>query len=275
MFPVSINQTIPASGLCASYNLCRNDKPKLRGTISLQLSIDSLAARKFNNISHHDRRQLLRILLQHELNISKMASYDWRGQFNNLGEAILAHSGHTANVRAHTLAQWSEFTAFHTVHQLSLELFENLLMVLPSIFKCNEITQNEMHIFWDGVKKLLPSCFAVLRNSQHKHDTDMESFTKSLSIVSTINRFTAQPPHDFELFPTKIHGWLDKCNGSISSAVEQAIRSRAQDYLLKITEFQFVHQENIESNLMNIKVMDLIEMDLQQVTDVYNKLFMQ
>lgn len=101
----------------------------------------------------------------------------------------------------------------------------------------------------------------------------MEMITESLSIVSTIN--TLAPPHDIELFPKKIYGWLDESNGNISSAVEEAIQSRAQDYLLGITEFQFVHQENIESNLKNIiKVMKSIEMDLQQAKEVYNKLFM-
>lgn len=269
-------KTIPASGLCAAYSLCKNDKPKLRGSISLQMSIDALAAKKFNQTSHQDRKHLLRIILQHELNISNMASYDWRGQFSDLGEAIFAHSGHTKNPRAHALAQWSEFTAFHSTHPLSLELFENLLMALLPFLKCHKITmQNELHIFWDGVKKLIPSCFSVLRNSQRRSDADMESLQKSLSILATINGFTT-PSNGIDLFPTKIYGWLDKTiNDSISNAVEQAIRSRAQDYLLKITEFQFVHQENIESNLTNIiKVMDLIDVDLQQAADVYNKLFM-
>lgn len=205
-----------------------------------------------------------------------MASHDWRGKFSDLGEAILAHSGHTTNARAHALAQWSEFTAFHAVQPLSLELFEDLLMVLQSKWAAFT-APHELHSFWDGVKCLLPSCFAVLRNSQRSGDTDLKSLTKSLSIVSIINGL-APPPDGTELFPTKLHGWLEKCNASVSinNAVEQAIRSRAQDYLLKITELQFVHQENIESNLRNIiKVMDLIELDLQQATTVYQKLFMQ
>lgn len=232
------------------------------------------AAKKFNNITHQDRKYLLRIILQHELKMLKMASHCWRGQFSDLGEAIIAHSGHTANARAHALAQWSEFTTFHTMHPLSFELFENLLLMLLPFLKCHEtVAQHEKNIFWDGVKNLLPSCFSAFRNSPRRSDIDMEMITESLSIVSTIN--TLAPPHDIELFPKKIYGWLDESNGNISSAVEEAIQSRAQDYLLGITEFQFVHQENIESNLKNIiKVMKSIEMDLQQAKEVYNKLFM-
>lgn len=261
--------------MCTSYCLYKNDKPKLRGSITLQLSIGAGAAVKnFNNITHSDRKSLLRIILQHELKISKMASHCWLGQFSDLGDAIIAHSGHKINAQAHTLAQWSEFTAFHTMHPLSFELFENLLMVWLPFLKSHKttVTPDEMDIFWDGVKKLLPSCFAAFRCSSQKSDIDMEMITGSLSILSTIN--TLKPPKDIELFPKKIYGWLDETIGNISNAVEESIRSRAQDYLFGITEFQFVHQENIESNLKNImKVMESIEIDLQQAKDVYNKLF--
>lgn len=273
-------QTIPVSGLCtSSHQLFKNDKPKSRGTITLQLSIgaDAVAAKnKLNAITHHDRRNLLRTLLQHEL--KKSPSNSWQGQFSDLGDAILVHSGHTINERAQVLAQWSEFTAFHTIHALPFELFENLLMTLLPLLNCTEMTtQEEMDIFWDGVKKLLPSCFMVFRNSRQRSDIDMEIITQSLSVVSTINMLALPPPaQDIELFPKKIYGWLNESNaGNIHKVVEEAIRSRAQDYLLGIMEFRFVHQECIESNLKNIiKVMELIELDLRQAREIYHKLFM-
>lgn len=218
----------------------------------------------------------MRILLQHEL--KKLPSHNWQCQFSDLANAILVHSGHAMNARAHALAQWSEFTAFHTIHALSFELFESLLMALLPLLKCTEITtQDEMDIFWDGVKKLLPSCFAIFRNSRQTSDIDVEMTTQSLSIVSTFNMLTLPPlPQDFELFPKKIYGWLNESNvENIESVVEEAIRSRAQDYLLGIMEFHFVHQECIESNLRNIiKVMELIGLDLRQAREIYNKLFM-
>lgn len=279
LISLTSNQTIPATGRCASYSLCKNDKAKSRGFISLQLSIDALATGKFNSILYQDRKQLLRIIWQQELKTSNIQSHHWCGQYSELASTIFAHSGHTKNAYAHTLAQWSEFTDVHSIHPFSLELFENLLIALVPFLKCHEITtQKELQIFWNGMKKLLPSCFMHLRNSQQRSHTDMESLAKSLSILATVNELTfIQPPsNDIELLPRKIYGWLDKSCDTISNAVEQAIRSRTQDYLLKISEFHFVHQENIESNLRNIiKVMNLIEMDLQQAADVYNKLFME
>lgn len=260
----------------------KNDKPKLRGSITLDLSIGTAAigvgAKRHGNLSQQDRQHLLRIIVQYELKMSKVQSHCWRGEFSDLAKAILVFSGHTANSRAHALAQWSAFTAYHTIKPLAFELFENLLMALLPILKCHETTtQEELRIFWDGVKKVLPSCFMALRNVQQKND--MKMITESLSIVSTIN--TLNPPHAIELFPKKIYGWLDKSHGnsamsSVSSAVEEAIRIRAQDYLLEIAEFRFIHLENIESNLRNIiKVMELIEMDLQRAAEMYNKLFME
>lgn len=268
--------------MCASFGLYKNDKPKLRGSITLQLSIGAsiaavaaaAAASKFNSTTHHDQRYFLRIILQHELEMTQTASHCWSGQFSDLGESIIVYSGYKANARAHALAQWSEFTAFHTSQPLSLELFENLLMILAPFLKCHEIvTQHELNIFWDGVKNLLPSCFATFRSNSRENDIDMEMITRSLSIVSTIN--TLETPDDVELFPKKIYGWLNESNDNLSGAVEEAIRSRAQDYLLGITEFQFLYQENIESNLKNIiKVMESIEIDLQQAKDDFNELFM-
>lgn len=264
-----------------SHQLYKNDKPKLRGSITLQLSIgaDAVAAKhKLNAITHPERTQLLRMILQHELERTASASHCWRGQFSDLGAAVIVHSGHTINTRAHALAQWSAFTTFHTMHALSFELFENLLITLVPLLKSHAITtQDEMDIFWDGVKKLLPSCFLVFRNCRPRSDIDMEMITQSLSIVSTINTIALPlpPPPAIELFPEKIYGWLNNSDADdIGSVVEAAIRSRAQDYLLGITEFRFVHQEFIESNLKNIiKVMELIEMDLRQAKDIYYKLF--
>lgn len=278
-------QKIPVTGWCTSHCLYKNDKPKLRGTIILDLSIGAAAATKLGHTSFQDRKHLLRIILQHELKLANDETHVWRGRFSDLGEAIIVLSGHTSNSRAHILAQWSEFTTFHTMYPLPFELFENLLLALLPILKCHETaTQEEINIFWDGVKEVLPSCFWAFRNIQRKSDSDtsdnMKMITACLSIVSTINQIQLPTINAIELFPKKIYGWLDKSNGnvtavwSISSAVEEAIRSRAQDYLLEIAEFRFVHQENIECNLRNIiKVMEFIEMDLQQATNIYNKPF--
>lgn len=275
-------KTIPsASGMCKPHQLYKNDKPKSRGTITLQLSIgtDAVAAKnELNAITHHDRRHLLRTILHYELEMS--ASHSWQGQFSDLGKTILVHSGHTINARAHALAQWSEFTTFHAIHPFSLELFDKLLATLLPLLECSDTTTpDEMDIFGDGAKKLLPSCFAVLRNSRQKCEHDVETISQSLSILSTINTLMQSQPHslqNIELFPPKIYGWLNESNAAnFDEVIEAAVRSRAQDYLLGIMEFRFVHQECIESNLKNIiKVMELVEMDLRRAKEVYHRLFM-
>lgn len=58
------------------------------------------------------------------------------------------------------------------------------------------------------------------------------------------------------------------------SVTEEAIRSGAQDFLLKMKEIRNVNQENDEENLQNIiKCVTLIRTDLQKGIEFYDKLF--
>lgn len=261
------------------FTLDKKNKPKHQGLIKLRLSF---SAEKNSKVGVQEHKHLLRIVLLHELETSKVAPYWWSGKFSDQGEAVIAQhaaqSGISANARA--LAQWSAYTTIHTNHALSFKLFENLLDKLLRFLNSPETNAEDQKMFWEGVKKLLPSCFSIIRNIRKKTSSDkncIKMLTESLSILSVIA--TLSPPPDIDLFPKKVYGWLNKSHVNLKTidihgVVEEAIRSGAQDYLLQINEIRDVHQENDEENLQNIiKITQLVRADLQRGLEFYDKLF--
>lgn len=181
----------------------------------------------------------------------------------------------TPSIRAQ--AQWSALTSIHVNHPLAFKLFESLLDKLQR--HLSDISADDQKLFWEGVKKLLPSCFSVIRNIRKKTFSDKNAIkllNEVLSVVSAIASF--KPPQDIELFPKNIYGWLKKTDITVDldiyDVVEAAIRSGAQDYLYHVNEIQDCNQKNDEDNLQNIiKVTQLIRSDLQRGIEHYDQLF--
>lgn len=60
----------------------------------------------------------------------------------------------------------------------------------------------------------------------------------------------------------------------IYGAIEEAVRSGAQDYLYHVNEIRDIDAENDEENLQNvIKVIQLVRSDLQRGLEFHDKLF--
>lgn len=257
----------------------RNEKSKSRGSIELQLMIEN--NEKNHYIKIQEQKRLLEMLLQYELTLTKMAEYGWTGDFSELGETIIelhiAQNQMTLNECY--LARWSAFTKVHNDHACSFRMFRILLDNLLCYVKSMEISVEEMLMFWDGVKKLIPSCFSIIRNSKRQNvEHFAELLNESLSILSIIS--IESPPNDFDLFPKEIYGWFIKTNENhnepnIKVATQQAIRLRAQDFLLQIHEFHKIHHHQFHmDNLKNIiKVISIIDTDLQYGHQHYRKLF--
>lgn len=188
------------------FSLDKKGKPKHQGLIRLRLSF---SAEKNNKVAVQEHKHLLRVLLLHELEASKVAPYWWSGKYSDQGEAVIAQhsaqSGIGPNVRA--LAQWSAYTTIHTNHSLAFKLFESLLEKLMRFLNAPETSIEDKKIFWEGVKKLLPSCFSVIRNIRKKTSSDknaIKMLNEVLSIVSIIATLTL--PKDIELFPKTVYG---------------------------------------------------------------------
>lgn len=70
-----------------------------------------------------------------------------------------------------------------------------------------ELSGDDVKMFWEGVRKLLPSCFSVIRNIRKRTASDKNSvkiLNEVVSIVAVIGKLT--PPPEFDLFPRNIYG---------------------------------------------------------------------
>lgn len=189
-----------------SYNLHRKNKINPQGVIKIRLNF---SAEKNNKVASQEHRHLLRILLMHELDTSKVAPYWWAGKFCAQGEAVITqHSAQSAlSVIDCSFAQWSVYTAIHIDHLLAFSLFDNLLDKLIRPIQTSSVSDDEIKQFWDGVQKLLPSCFSIIRRLRKKTGGDKNSVKILSDVLSVLSKIALlEPPEGTDLFPRNIYG---------------------------------------------------------------------
>lgn len=199
-------RTIPASGLVMWFSLDKKAKLKRQGLIKIRLTF---SAEKNNKVAAQEHRHLLRILLMHELDSSKVAAGWWSGTFSSQGEAVITqHSAQSAlTVTDCAMAQWSVYTAIHTDHPLAFGLFDALLDKLIRPVQTATIADDDVKVFWDGVRKLLPSCFGVIRKLRKKTSSDKNSVKMLSEVLSVLSKVALlEPPEGTDLFPRNVYG---------------------------------------------------------------------
>lgn len=217
------------------FTLDKKSKVKHQGYIKMRMSFSAdkiskvaIQEHKVSSLSFHSKKilrinenipistqHLLRILLMYELESSKVAPFWWSGKFSVQGEAVIAQhsaqSGLTSTDCA--LAQWSAYTTAHSSHSLAFKLFETLLEKLVRHIRTAESTSDDVKMFWEGIRKLLPSCFSVLRNIRKRTAGDKNAvkiLNEVVSILAFVGKLT--PPTDFDLFPRNIYGYVSPFN---------------------------------------------------------------
>lgn len=180
-----------------------------QGSLRLRLSF---SAEKNREAAIQEHTHLLRIMLTHELERAKAPTYGWCGQFSESAVAIItqhcAQSGITANLRA--WAQWSAYTTVHVNYLLAFEVFVQLLDRMKQAFNTSptrESLTEQSKLVWEGAKKLLPSCFSIIRNINKKVSSDKDPLKMLKEVLSILSKLAAmQPPSDTDLFPKKMYG---------------------------------------------------------------------
>lgn len=261
------------------YSLDKKNKVTRQGLIKVRISFSS---EKNNQVGEQEHRHMLRIILLHELEMSKVAPYWWCGTFSPQANSLLtqhiAQSGLTPTEVA--VCQFSVFAAIHQSHALSFSLFSNLLERLVKPIQTNGVCEEDVKIFWDGVKKLLPSCFATIRKIRRRNTnekTTMKQVTEVLKIFNFIG--TLEPLKSTDLFPIGLYPWLTrnegrKCDffGTLMDAVSQG----ARDWLNYILENNKRTDESDVSRMQNlIQIIQLIRSDLQKAIEFYDKHFQE
>lgn len=273
-------KTIPAQGLSMWYNLDKKGKTRTQGTIKVRLNFSS---EKNDQVASKEHRHLLKILLYHELESSKVAHHWWSGKFSSMADTIItqhqAQSGLTEIDVA--FAQWSVFSEVHQQHPLAFELFENILNVLVKPIQTGNVSHvEELNVFWESTKRLLPSCFGIVRKLRKKVSGDANSLrnlTRALNIISKIS--TLEPPESTDLFPEHYYGWLKKTGETswdIREAINQAVTIGSEEYFDGIIDHDELINEDNEVRLQQlIKIIQLVRSDLQRAIEHHDKIFQE
>lgn len=274
-----ILQTIPASGLTMWFSLDKKNKLKRQGLIQVRLTF---GAEKNNKVAAQEHRHLLQILLEHELETSKVAPFWWSGKFSAHGEAVITqHSAQSGLCPTDcALVQWTVYTQIHHDQPLSFVLFEGLLDKLTKPLQAGSFEDLQVKSFWDGVKKLLPSCFSVVRKIRKKTAGDKSNVKMLIDVLSLLSKIAMlEPPEGTDLFPKNVYGWLkrdDTPSWDIHGTLQEAVFSGAQDWYGHISKLSNESSQTDEDKLLQIiKLIQLVRSDLQRGIEYYEAAFQE
>ncbi|XP_048485356.1 protein unc-13 homolog 4B isoform X3 [Plutella xylostella] len=271
-------KSIPAGGMTMWYSLDKKNKLRRQGVVKVRLNYSS---EKNSRVAAQEHRHLLRVLLLHELDISRVAPYWWCGNFSAAAEAILtqhvAQSG--LNPTDNALAQWSVYCTVTGDHPLSFALFNNLLEKLTKPIQAGIIDEEDAKLFWDGAKKLLPTCFNHIRKLRKKTAGDktvMKALREVLKILYRLSMMDV--PESIEMFPPNLYGWLRNDSGKITlyEVLNQAATQGASDWFVHILDNNECKDKTEESRLQHlIRVIQLVRSDLQRAIEYYDRVFVE
>ncbi|KAG6450866.1 hypothetical protein O3G_MSEX006811 [Manduca sexta] len=271
-------KSIPASGLNTWYSLNKKSKLRKQGVIKTRLSFSS---QKNNQVAAQEHRHLLRILLLHELENSKVAHYWWNGNFSGPAEAILtqhiAQSGLTP--LDSSLVQWSVYCAVTVDHPLSFTLFNELLDKITKPLQSGLVSEEDVKLFWDGAKKLLPMCYSHIRKLRKKTAGDknvMKTLREVLKILYKLS--VLDVPETVNLFPENLYGWLrhDGSTLNVYEVLNQAVIQGASDWFVHILDNNECKDNTEEARLQHlIRVIQLVRSDLQRAVEFYDRVFIE
>lgn len=274
-------KNIPASGQILWCTLEKKGKAKKQGDVKIRLNFSS---EKNLQVAAQEHRHLIRLMLLHELENSKVEPYQWSGKFSHSAETIitqhLVQCGLTAT--AVTLAQWVEFINVHVDHPLSFIVFSLLLQKLVRPMQNGQISEDEEKLFWEAAKKLLPSCFNGIRKIRKLTHSDKNTLHQLSSILDTLSQLAnLQPPEGIDLFPPSVYGWLpesneNEANCDIRGTLDIAVTRGAEDWYAHILDNNNTNGSSEEVRLNNlIKVTQLVRTDLQKAIEFHDKIFQQ
>ncbi|KAJ8723334.1 hypothetical protein PYW08_003246 [Mythimna loreyi] len=271
-------KSIPAGGMTMWFSLSKKSKLRRQGVVKVRLNFSS---EKNSQVAAQEHRHLLRIILLHELENSKVAPYWWCGNFSAAAEAILtqhaAQSGLTAN--DNTLAQWAVYCAITTDHPLSFALFNTLLDKITKPLQSGLVNEEDVKLFWDGARKLLPTCYSHVRKLRKKTAGDkavMKTLREVLKVLYKLSVLDA--PESLDLFPVNLYGWLREDMGKLTIQVvlEQAVIQGASDWFVHILDNNECKDDTEDNRLQHlIRAIQLVRSDLQRAVEYYDRVFVE
>ncbi|XP_026733593.1 protein unc-13 homolog 4B isoform X3 [Trichoplusia ni] len=271
-------KSIPAGGMTMWFSLSKKSKLRRQGVVKVRLNYSS---EKNAQVAAQEHRHLLRIILLHELENSKVAPYWWCGNFSAAAEAILTQHAAQSGLSAadNCLVQWAVYCAVTADHPLSFALFNTLLDKITKPLQSGLINEEDVKLFWDGARKLLPTCYSHVRKLRKKTAGDktvMKTLREVLKILYKLSVLDA--PENMDMFPVNLYGWLrdDKSKPTILEVLNQAVIQGASDWFVHILDNNECKDNTEDTRLQHlIRVIQLVRSDLQRAVEYYDRVFVE
>lgn len=207
----------------------------------------------------------------------------WNNVFSAPAQCLITqHSIHSglSNVDV-ALAQWSVYTTIHKDHRLNFAIFLPILDTLINPLQTMTLSEEDTKMFWESTRKLLPSCFSIIRKVRRKCANEKTAFKQLLDVLKILSKVSnLEPPPELDLFPPSLYGWLDcyeersKCN--VKATAVAAVMQGANDWFDYILEKSPKEDDTDEGMMLYlVKVIQLVRIDLQKAVEYYDKMFQE
>ncbi|XP_014244942.1 protein unc-13 homolog 4B isoform X2 [Cimex lectularius] len=270
-------KSIPSSGHVKWYNLEKKTSrtKSSRGAVQLKLAFSS---EKNNQVAAQEHRHLMRLLVLQEMEHNKPDLETWDGTFTGPADVILRQHAAQSGLRPadERMAQWVEYIRLHVNQPLNFRLLSSIITSIVDPLHNGLYSDDEIRLFWDGTKRLLPSIFGNLRKYRkvpQAEKTVNSQLDSMLNIIAELLKL--DQPDNIELFPKSVYGWIpcEKIN-DISFVLNEAIKQSALEWFQHLVENNKLMENSKESKLQQaIKVVQSIKTDIQKSIESLDKAF--
>lgn len=230
----------------------------------------------------------------YELESSQVANYWWSGKFNINAEALRSQHAVQSGLTGFDIAlsQWFVYATIHEEHPLSFTLFNNTLDDIVPPLKCHLTESEYMKSFWNGAKRILPTCFMFIRKLRVKTVSDKQLVKSLCEVLDILAKIQSIPVcQSMDLFPANIYGWLppslpssstDDDGGqsfTLKTVAIQAIYSGSQEWLEHLIEDNKPSGEEDSSSSSDrhlqylIQLVQMVRSDLQRAIEFFDRHF--
>ncbi|XP_053688553.1 protein unc-13 homolog 4B-like [Sabethes cyaneus] len=272
-------ESITSSGLVMWYTLSKKRRPEPQGTIKLKFHFSSAQNK---DMAAKEHGILTRMFLEYELRNSSVARYWWSGKFTVAGEAILKQHALCADLSEiqKTLIYWNSYSSVHISYPIAFSLFESLLGKICIFIRSNNVKEDSLKMFWNGVKKMLPSCFAVIMKLRKRIAGDKDIVKTVISVLNILSMVDSiRETCDIDLFSVEDYedfkGRIQQ-NPNITThdvtllAVQKGAKIWFQDAVANMAISTLSDEEKLRNA---IQLIQLLQGDIMRASTYYNEPF--
>lgn len=157
-------------------------------------------------------------------------------------------------------------------------MFATLLDKLLKPLQKGTISEESVKLFWDATKKLLPSCYSIIKKIRKKDMKEKIVFKQVKEVLKILNHLSSlEPPANLDLFPSELYPWITsnrEPNCDIFGMLNDAVTKGAKDWLNYTLENNKSADNSGLARLHNLlQIIQLVRSDLQKAIEFYDKLF--